>query len=476
MAHRIHWAFSGLSALLLAASACAQTDHVYFGNLHSHTGYSDGSGLPPEAYARARNVAGCDFFAITEHNHDIQISPKDGQPKSQIIARTPANYFSGANSLAKAADAATIPGQFVAIYGQEVSTNSHGNHVNVFDVPNVVDVADVPIGEFDQLVTWLKKPENLDSSGRTAVLQFNHPDSSQRPSPNNPEQEAVEYGMDDFGSRQDWFTNISALACTIEILNGPALEDIDMIKPPSIYESDYKYYLAQGFRLAPSADQDNHHKTWGTMSTARTCVITDDLTRPKILQALRDRHVYASSDKNLRVIARVNNHLCGDVLPAPTADMELDIRIDIHDDDEPNVPYSIDIFRGVAGSGVIATKVDSVSATGNGVVQIEDIHVSQPKEYVFFRLVQQDSEDRKDKAWTAPVWFGDPLPPGVSGGSSGPATPPPTDPSANFVASRRSEVYHTNPNCPSAKQIKPENRVTGAAATDGRHAHDCPPM
>lgn len=41
-----------LAAMLLAV----QEPEVFFGNLHSHTSYSDGSGTPEEAYAHARSV------------------------------------------------------------------------------------------------------------------------------------------------------------------------------------------------------------------------------------------------------------------------------------------------------------------------------------------------------------------------------------------------------------------------------------
>jgi len=58
--------------LLLGESggASAQELQVFFGNLHSHTSYSDGTGTPEEAYRHARDVARLDFLAITEHNHD----------------------------------------------------------------------------------------------------------------------------------------------------------------------------------------------------------------------------------------------------------------------------------------------------------------------------------------------------------------------------------------------------------------------
>lgn len=42
---------------------------IYFGNLHSHTGFSDGIGVPEHAYDYARYTAELDFLAITEHSN-----------------------------------------------------------------------------------------------------------------------------------------------------------------------------------------------------------------------------------------------------------------------------------------------------------------------------------------------------------------------------------------------------------------------
>src|SRR6185295_8876946 len=43
----------------------------YFGNLHSHTSYSDGVQTPPDAYTFAHFNAQTplDFLAVTDHNH-----------------------------------------------------------------------------------------------------------------------------------------------------------------------------------------------------------------------------------------------------------------------------------------------------------------------------------------------------------------------------------------------------------------------
>lgn len=43
-------------------------DRLYWGDIHGHTSYSDGSGLPYDAYQFARDVALLDFAALTDHS------------------------------------------------------------------------------------------------------------------------------------------------------------------------------------------------------------------------------------------------------------------------------------------------------------------------------------------------------------------------------------------------------------------------
>lgn len=453
------FAFSSVSVL-------AENEKVFFGILHSHTGYSDGTGLPPEAYQRARQQGHCDFFAITEHSHAVGIKPKHDPGEAapdpnQIIALSHDNYNGSPDSLVAAAAAATVPGKFVALYGQEYSTISSGNHMNVFDVPNVITAQS---GKFNQLVDFLHKSENQDSSNQVAMVQFNHPSGSLR-------KKGVEYGADDFSSRQAWFDAISPLACTIEILNGPGLSKVDEQEIPNDFESSYRDYLAQGFRLAPTADHDNHHRTWGTLTTARTGIIADELTKPKLLAAIRARHVYATSDNNLRVIAHVNDGLAGDILAQPAAGSELSIHVDLHDDDEPSAQYEIDVFSGVIGQATAKVVETVPAANGDGSYTIEDIHFNGQGQYIFFKIHQTNEDAEEDVAWTAPVWFGAPAP-----APTNPGTPTPPADDSKIVASKNSAVYHTNPKCPSAQSIKATNRITGPAAKNGRTPHDCPPV
>ena len=52
-----------LAALLVLAPQ--DQPKVFFGNLHSHTSFSDGSGSPEDAFKHARDTAEVDFLAIT---------------------------------------------------------------------------------------------------------------------------------------------------------------------------------------------------------------------------------------------------------------------------------------------------------------------------------------------------------------------------------------------------------------------------
>lgn len=432
-------------------------ERVFFGNLHSHTSYSDGSGTPQEAYTYARDTAKIDFLALTEHNHAEALG-NDGIG----IATNPALYKgSSSNSLIQTARTMTQDGRFVALYGQEFSTISSGNHVNIFDIGEVINVEK---GKFNLLLNFLQT--NKDSSGQPAIMMFNHPDSSI-------DLGSKEYGFDDFNSNvNSWISNMGKHAALIQIINGPGQQGGTNLRSAEPKETIYRKFLSLGFRVAPTADQDNHTKNWGNATEARTAVVTNALTKTNILEGMRQRHVYATEDKNLSVIIKVNNHLCGDIIaPLPPVG-ELAITYKIEDKDEPNAQYEIEVWRGKIG-GQFAQLVSSVERTGNGNGNIEDVAFSGESQYFFFRVVQRNENGDFNRAWTAPVWFENQTNNLNLNGDNNLVNP--TEAVDTAVASKKSEVYHVSDDCLDAKQIKPANKVRGAEARSGRRLHEnCP--
>jgi lamin tail-like protein len=384
-----------LAFSLVSANAFAQ--QVFFGNLHSHTSYSDGTGTPDDAFQHARQTARLDFLAITEHNHSKAESGAGEREDGILIATDPALYTGpAANALIPAATRWSEDGKFVALYGQEFSTISSGNHVNVFDVPKVIDS---PNGDFKELLDWMNA--NRDSSGSVALLQFNHPGLFDNP--------AIEYGRDDFPSIAAWIAALDPHVKLIEVLNGPAMTKVNGLRSSEVQEEDYFTYLNLGFHVAPSAGQDNHYRTWGTATDARVAVVAERLTKADILAALKARHAYATEDKNLRVIFKVNDALMGDRISPPAVGGVLDIRVSIKDDDEPDASYKIEVYSDVPGGQPASpgNPVDVFQVNGDtaGFMKLDGIRYREPGQYVFLKITQTSEHGEADRVWTAPVWL-----------------------------------------------------------------------
>jgi hypothetical protein len=383
-----------LCSALSASNASGQ--RVFFGNLHSHTSYSDGTGTPSRAYRHARDAARLDFLAITEHNHAGAEFGAGERADGRLIGTDHRLYSGPQNSaLIPSANRYNEDGRFVAIYGQEFSTIGKGNHVNVFDVDRVIEVSN---GEFAELIDWLE--DHPDGTGHPAVLQFNHPALHST---------SKEYGADDFGSEENWIAMMGRHASLIEVLNGPAMESSAGHRAEEVMEEDFFHYLNVGFHLAPTGDQDNHYATWGTVTDVRTAVIADELTRAKVMGALRNRHVYASEDRNLELIFRVGGHLTGDIVRDPPAiGSELPIELTIRDADEPNAQYTVSVFADDKAGGEPARFVTSRTVQGDTPagtpLRIGGVRYSGPGQYVLLK-VRQRSGVLADRAWTAPVWF-----------------------------------------------------------------------
>lgn len=158
MKHLFRYGFLSVFYFAFSQGALAEQLKLFRGLLHSHTHLSGGRCNPDEMFATAR-VVGLDFFAITEQKPD-QIFGDDG------VFITPSGY----DALKAVAALRTVDDIFVAIHGQEVSTISKGNHVNVFNSDNIVDIAS---GDFRYLYERYL-PEHTEGQ----LTKCNHPNYS----------------------------------------------------------------------------------------------------------------------------------------------------------------------------------------------------------------------------------------------------------------------------------------------------------
>ncbi|MCP3920773.1 MAG: CehA/McbA family metallohydrolase [bacterium] len=98
----------------------ADAARVYWGDLHGHTGLSDGTGTPEDYFRYARDVSGLDVVALTDHDH-FGVLFLDAHPE----------LWTGIQEQNAAFHA---PGQFVTLLGYEWTSWIHGHrHVLYFD-------------------------------------------------------------------------------------------------------------------------------------------------------------------------------------------------------------------------------------------------------------------------------------------------------------------------------------------------------
>jgi hypothetical protein len=479
-------------SLFISLFAKAQIDpayKVFYGLLHAHTLISDGSGVPEEAYAMAK-ANGLQFFAVTPHNHaDAEDGAKE-RKDGVLIALNHALYNGTTNvtvtrhwndgtahtetisvkPLIKAAKDATTA-NFLALYGQEFSTISKGNHVNVFGDDNVIESDN---GDFRGLLALLKGIEQ--STGRTPVLQLNHPDVQQDLFYHGTNATTIknmfnDYGIDEGDLGPDFKDLVKAMspyAHLIEVLSGPAMKkarEVSFKYDPN--ENDYFFYLKQGFHLSPSAGQDNHYKTWGAITDARTGIVSKTLTEAALFEAIRKNRTFATEDKNLKVILYLNDSIMGSSVTAP-AESELHIKILIEDADEPQADYEVSIFGGKINPEPSKQATDwkqsdglfdTINVKGNGIYNFPGVFADTVPSFYYAKIVQENG----DRAWTAPVWV-----------NENPGSTVNVTPAAKFfwTSSPSSTVYHIA-GCSAIDRIKPENLMSGQTPPPGRTQHNC---
>ena len=139
-------------------AVCQSPYHVYFGNLHSHTSHSDGVASPADAFAFARDSAGLDFLAVTDHIGSFHLVP-------YVPMNTPWQW----DNCMSMADSFTVVGSFVGIAGWEWTSEKYG-HINVFNTSDMIR---------DSLVLWyhyiISEFYNWLLNHPPAFAMFNHP-------------------------------------------------------------------------------------------------------------------------------------------------------------------------------------------------------------------------------------------------------------------------------------------------------------
>lgn len=339
----------GGAPLVVETDDAAPQYNLYFGDLHSHTSYSDGDGTPDEAFEAAQ-AAGADFLAITDHHYllrDVEwadtLRSADAHSSSAFAAIAAYEYF--------------VPGI---------------NELNIYGIPYMPPDASQfrPSGVFPWIYDWIAGEPG-------AVGQWNHPLSYGYP-------DAWDYFQFDF------LTEERDLAMgMIECYNG------------NIRESSYIKALDAGWHMMPTATADTHSADWISGSEVRTVLLAPSLGREDLYDAMRDGRGYATLDSNLRILYTLNGAAMGSVLSGGPSFVA---NIHIEDPDGP-ASDAITLVEIVSdGGNVVASMPGDGSAAFDWTVTL----TSEDASYYFVRVYTGSNELGIPgvTAWTAPVWTG----------------------------------------------------------------------
>jgi hypothetical protein len=259
-----------LTLVMLSTSSGSLAYNVYYGQLHSHSNNSDGSGSPDTAYQYARDTAGLDFFSLADHcSYPYNTNP-------------PGLSDSEYNNQKSVADSYNEDGVYTTFWGFEWTSDDTSwggpdtllgkGHITIINSPDHCDADDEATNDLNELVAWM--------STRDCVAFFNHPG---------------EYGYPDYFDHFDFNHTDKIVGMELWNRNTDYYSKIDSAAGKRWYDEA----LDKDWYIGATGSQDNHSANWGTMNEWRMAILAPALTRADLYAAMQARRFYSTRDKNL---------------------------------------------------------------------------------------------------------------------------------------------------------------------------------
>ncbi len=362
----------GVVLLLSARSGSAEQlhappeYHVYWGDVHGHTGLSDGKGSVDDYFQYARDVSQLDFVIVTDHDFG-NAAPWRMPKKDWTLTQDGADRY-------------TVNGRFVAIAGYEWTSQPkywtaeeqifegpprYYNHKNVYFLSHVdylFSAKDAAYGNPDLLAATVRKHGGL--------IHNCHP--TQEPE-----------GRDQFAYDA---------ACSDVIVNtemGPDRMRYNGKEYNLYWETVVRTCLTRGGKTGLVGGTDTHEGK----PAARTAVLARELTRPAVFEALQHRRNYAVTNARIVVDFRINGHLMGEEIA-----IEGKPRIMAHIQGTDRIEEVVLIRDGT---------ILHLLQPGTPAAQLEyEDSALGGSSYYYLRVTQADKDEHGNpsQAWSSPIW------------------------------------------------------------------------
>ncbi|WP_421385528.1 cell wall-binding repeat-containing protein [Bacillus salacetis] len=347
----------------------------YRGSTHNHTNIShDGSGTPEEALIAAKKYQ-YDWFAFSDHSHDIdpELIDKDTVDNNGMPERTGGKEWQDTKALAE-----QYTNDEFAVFPAFEMTSTTWGHSNVFGTDNFIDRKQNG-GKYQNLneyYAWILQYDDI-------AAQFNHPG----------------WPEGAFNGFMPYDAGVDQLFTMIEVGNGSGHYSYDN------QEDIFFNALDLGWHVAPTYGEDNHDATWGE-TNVRTVIVSNDLSEPSLLNSMRNLRLYMSEDPNATLDFKANGLYMGATVEGETLNFEISGN-DLVAEDRSMPEY--DYLEADYKSDDTVTKVELLT---NG-QEVVDTLTPNTKEFTWtptakvsgqqwfvVRVTQADGE----RIYSAPIW------------------------------------------------------------------------
>lgn len=348
----------------------------YRGTTHNHTNIShDGTGSPEDAL-KAGKAHGYDWFAFSDHSHDIdpELVGQDTNQRNGMPERTGGTEWQQTKDLA---DQYTKD-DYVVFPAFEMTTTTWG-HSNVFGTNNFIDrkMNSGKYQDLNQYYAWVLTYDNI-------AAQFNHPDMS----------------ANAFNNFMPYDQKVDKLFTMLEVGNGSGHY--------GYANAEKKFFSALdlGWHIAPTYGEDNHDGTWG-QTLKRTVIVANDLSQNSLLHSMRNMRVYMEEDPNFQLDMLANGQYMGSIINSKT------LKFDITGSDAVAESKSMPEYSFLASDYKSDDRVKKVELITNGAKVIDSIEpmtkdfswkpevtVTGGQQWFVVRITQMDGE----QIYSSPVW------------------------------------------------------------------------
>mgnify|MGYP001590155376 CR=1 FL=1 len=334
--------------------------HIYFGDMHTHSSISNdcadrqkSNSTPERHFTYARDVAALDFAALTDHHQPWDSERnKIGEKNWEIICSTAKRF--------------TAAGEFIAFPGFEYRCPRGDTAIVLNEDISYAEIDDPSLKDIRTLWEKFKGRDYLSiphfhNTGSLPVNEwYRCPDERIEPV-------------------------LEINSCHGSYEREGALETGLSTSKPFRSDRCGNYFLQNGYPCGFVCNSDGHIGNPG--NNGLTAVFARELTREAIFEAIRNRHVYGTTNARIRLLFTMNGSLMGSRL---TAVDEKKLSISLSGESKFK---AVDIFR----NGVLFRRFKPYAVDFQETMTIRDAGKSS----WYVRAIQMDNH----VAYASPIWF-----------------------------------------------------------------------